>query len=63
MPTEWLQKVYFAAKALDDDMMLELIEQIPVAQSLLGEKLSVLVNNFQFKIIRQLIESLNQNIH
>jgi len=61
MPQEWLEKVYYAAKALDDDMMLELIEEIPVEQSLLAEKLSVLVNDFQFKTIRQLIESLNQN--
>ncbi len=58
MPTEWLEKVYYAAKALDDDMMEELIEQIPAEQSLLAEKLTVLVNEFQFKTIRQLIESL-----
>ncbi len=59
IPTEWLEKVYYAAKALDDDMMLELIEQIPAQESLLAEKLSVLVNDYQFKTIRQLIESLN----
>ncbi|MGK7918879.1 MAG: ATP-binding protein [Trichodesmium sp.] len=59
MPTEWLEKVYFAAKALDDDMMEELIEQIPFDNSLLAEKLTVLVNEFQFKTIRQLIESFN----
>ncbi|OZH54141.1 hypothetical protein AFK68_12795, partial [Hydrocoleum sp. CS-953] len=58
MPNEWLEKVYYAAKALDDDMMEELIEQIPVEESLLAEKLSVLVNDFQLKTIRQLIESL-----
>ncbi|MGK7918909.1 MAG: response regulator, partial [Trichodesmium sp.] len=61
MSQEWLEKVYYAAKALDDDIMEELIEQIPVEKSLLAEKLTVLVNNFQFKTIRQLIESLNQN--
>ncbi|MGK7920370.1 MAG: ATP-binding protein [Trichodesmium sp.] len=60
MPTEWLEKVYFAAKALDDDMMEKLIEQIPFDNSLLAEKLTTLVNYFQFKTIRQLIESLNQ---
>ncbi len=61
MPQEWLEKLYFATKALDDDMMEELIKQIPVEQSLLAEKLSNLVNDFQFKTIRQLIESLNQD--
>ena len=57
MPTEWLEELYDAVKALDDDNILELIEQIPVEQSLLAEKLSNLVNDFQFKTIRQLIES------
>ncbi len=37
-------------------MMLELIAQIPVEQSLLAEKLTNLVNDFQFKTIRQLLE-------
>ena len=58
MPQEWLQKVYFAAKALDDDMMLELIDEIPVEQSLLKQQLKSLVDDFQFKKIRQLIESI-----
>ena len=61
MPTEWLEKVHYAAKALNDDMIIELIEQIPAEQSLLAEKLTNLVNDFQFKTIRQLIESLNQD--
>ncbi|WP_366558003.1 ATP-binding protein [Okeania sp. SIO3B5] len=58
MPIEWLEELYDAAKALDDDRILELIEQIPVEESLLAEKLTNLVDNFQFKTIRQLIESL-----
>ena len=58
MPNEWLEKVYFAAKALDDDIILELIDEIPVEQSLLGEKLNSLVEDFQFQTIRQLIESI-----
>ncbi|MGD1805748.1 AAA family ATPase [Dapis sp. BLCC M126] len=57
MPTKWLEQVYYATKALDDDMMLELIKKIPADQSLLAEKLSVLINDYQFKTIRQLIES------
>ncbi|NEQ75510.1 MAG: hypothetical protein F6K23_22120 [Okeania sp. SIO2C9] len=60
MPSEWLEKLYDGVKALDDDTVLELIEQIPVAQSLLAEKLSNLVNDFQFKTIRQLIESISE---
>ncbi|NES72017.1 MAG: hypothetical protein F6K24_45895 [Okeania sp. SIO2D1] len=56
MPSEWLEELYDAAKALDDDSILELIEKIPVEESLLAEKLTNLVNDFQFKTIRQLIE-------
>ena len=58
MPSKWLEELYDAAKALDDDRILQLIEKIPVEQSLLAEKLTNLVDNFQFKTIRQLIESL-----
>ncbi|WP_192901096.1 response regulator, partial [Okeania hirsuta] len=45
MPSEWLEKLYDAAKALDDDSILELIGQIPVEKSLLAEKLINLVND------------------
>ncbi|MGD1805749.1 hypothetical protein ACP6PL_09975, partial [Dapis sp. BLCC M126] len=58
MPSEWLEKMYYAAKALNDDMMLELIAQIPTEKCLLAEKLTTLVNDYQFKTIRQLIESI-----
>ena len=56
VPCEWLEELYDAVKALDDDRILELIEKIPVEQSILGEKSTNLVNDFQFKTIRQLIE-------
>ncbi|GGA01622.1 hypothetical protein CYANOKiyG1_13570 [Okeania sp. KiyG1] len=56
MPSEWLEELYDAVKALDDDLSLELIAQIPAEQSLLAEKLTNLVNDFQFKTIRQLLE-------
>ncbi|NEQ75509.1 MAG: response regulator [Okeania sp. SIO2C9] len=56
MPSEWLEELYDATKALDDDSILELIEKIPVEQSLLAEKLSNLVDDFQFKTIRKLLE-------
>ena len=59
MPSEWLEELYDAVKALDDDLSLELIEQIPVEQSILGEKLTNLVDDFQFKTIRQLLESFD----
>ncbi|MGB3509971.1 MAG: extracellular solute-binding protein [Microcoleaceae cyanobacterium] len=59
MPTEWLEQLYYGAKALNDDMIIELIEQIPVEQSLLAKKLTNLVDDFQFKTIRQLLESFN----
>ncbi|MDJ0508428.1 MAG: ATP-binding protein [Crocosphaera sp.] len=57
MPQDWIAKLYEATQALDDDTMLELIAEIYTDNTLLAEKLTYLVNDFQFKSIRQLIES------
>lgn len=60
MPQEWIENLYNGTQALDDDTILELIDEIPSTQALLAEKLTNLVNDFQFKIIRQVIESFYQ---
>ncbi|MDJ0845747.1 two-component regulator propeller domain-containing protein [Crocosphaera sp.] len=57
MPQNWIEKLYEATQALDDDTMLQLIDEISTDNTLLAEKLTHLVNDFQFKIIRQIIES------
>jgi len=58
MPKEWLQKLYSASKALDDDVILELITEIPESESVLIEGLTLLVEDFQIKTIKQLVEQI-----
>ncbi|MGK7942190.1 MAG: ATP-binding protein [Crocosphaera sp.] len=60
IPQDWIEKLYEASLALDDDTMLELIDEISPDNTLLAEKLTNLVNDFQFKIIRKVIESFEQ---
>lgn len=58
MPQEWLEKVHYATKTLDDDLILELLTEIPEKDSLLVEKLTQLVNDFELEKIKNLIESI-----
>ncbi|MGK7933998.1 MAG: response regulator, partial [Microcystaceae cyanobacterium] len=58
MPQEWLEKVHYAAKILDDDVILELLTEIPENNSLLAEKLTQLVNDCELEKIKKLIESI-----
>ncbi|WP_026733887.1 PAS domain S-box protein [Fischerella sp. PCC 9605] len=61
MPSEWLTQVYHAAAQCSDDMILELLEQIPPEQSLLVEFLADLAKNFQFEKIMELTNTANTN--
>ncbi|BAQ60400.1 ammonium transporter [Geminocystis sp. NIES-3708] len=56
MSPSWIQQLYQAAVDLDDDLILELIAQIPLEYKILIDKLTNLVDNFQLKKIRKLIE-------
>ncbi|WP_342597470.1 ammonium transporter [Cyanobacterium aponinum UTEX 3222] len=58
MPSKWLDKLYQAAKELDDDLILELIRKIPPENNILADKLKHLVDNFQLAKIRKLIEEI-----
>ncbi|MGY6529489.1 MAG: ammonium transporter [Cyanobacterium sp.] len=59
MPPNWLQKLYQAVIDLDDDLVLELISEIPQNCQNLAQKLIYLVNSFQLSQIRKLIEKIN----
>lgn len=61
MSEEWLDRLYDATESLDDDFVLKLIEEIPVEHSLLADKLTFSVSNFQLDKIRKLIETLKVN--
>jgi len=51
MPTSWVQQLYQAAIAIDDDLIIQLIQQIPQSQSSLANLLTDLVNNFRLDVI------------
>ena len=59
MPQEWLERLSYASKALDDDLIFELIQEIPDSHSFLIERLTYLVNSFQLKQIKKMIELIS----
>ncbi|MCX7593392.1 MAG: PAS domain S-box protein [Fischerella sp.] len=54
MPSEWMTQVYHAAAQCSDDMILELLEQIPPEKSSLVDFIADLAKNFQFEKIMEL---------
>ncbi|MER3588108.1 MAG: hypothetical protein C4322_07635, partial [Mastigocladus sp. ERB_26_1] len=58
MPPEWLTQVHYAAAQCSDDLILELLEQIPSEKSLPLNFLSDLAENFQFEKIMELINAV-----
>ncbi|WP_013321475.1 PAS domain S-box protein [Gloeothece verrucosa] len=54
MPTEWLTQLHQAACECSDDLILELIEQIPPQQTELRKNLRHLANNYLFDQILKL---------
>ncbi|MGD1808630.1 AAA family ATPase [Dapis sp. BLCC M126] len=59
MPQEWLDRLYDATESLDDELVLELIEEIPQEYYLLAEKLMTFVEDFQLDNITKIIENLD----
>jgi CheY-like chemotaxis protein len=51
MPIEWLQQLYQAALAMDDQLVVELTQQIPPTQTELTNSLLNLVDNFRLDVI------------
>jgi signal transduction histidine kinase len=58
MPNDWIQKLNQAAIELDDELILNLIEEIPRENKPLAEALRKLVNQFRLDKIRILTESM-----
>ncbi|MCF4967891.1 GAF domain-containing protein [Nostoc sp. CMAA1605] len=54
MPQTWVADIYQAAAQGSDDLILDLIHQMPTKNSLLQECLSCLASNFQFERIMAL---------
>lgn len=51
MPIEWQKKLQWAALTMDDDLILELIKQIPESHATLSNTIINLVDNFRIEVI------------
>ncbi len=58
MSQDWISKLNQASMSLDDEIILNLIQEIPPEYHLLGEALTDLVNDFRFDKIRILTENI-----
>ncbi|MEH2193484.1 MAG: ATP-binding protein [Nostoc sp.] len=54
MPSDWLQKIHYAAASCSDELILELIQQIPSDNVQIAQALRDLANNYQFEKIMEL---------
>ncbi len=57
MPSEWVQQLYQAALTMDDQLIVQLIEQIPPTQTTLANTLMDLVDNFRLDMIIDCLEA------
>jgi CheY-like chemotaxis protein len=58
MPSEWVQQLYQAALAMDDQCVIELIQQIPEKEATLAKTLSNLVDNFRLDLIVDCLDKI-----
>ncbi|MHC0062576.1 ATP-binding protein [Nostoc sp. UIC 10890] len=54
MPPEWLQQIHYAAASCSDELILELLKQIPSDSHQVFQVLKDLANNYQFEKIMEL---------
>ncbi len=57
MPQKWISQLHQAALAMDEDLITELIEELPADQKTLAENLTSLVDNFRLDLILNLTEA------
>ncbi len=63
MPLEWVKKLHWAAMAVDDVIVLNLIKEIPEEYSSLAQTLSRLVESFRLDIIANVISAYLEENH
>ena len=56
MPTEWIKELYHSAIAIDSDLILQAIEQIPASEIDLAQGLTKMVKDFEYDEIVELSE-------
>ncbi|MGI0480457.1 ATP-binding protein [Geminocystis sp. CENA526] len=59
MPEDWVQKLYQASLELDEQLIIDLIQEIPPQQQHLKQGLSKIVDSLEFDRITNLIEIMN----
>jgi Amt family ammonium transporter len=57
MSSEWIAKLYQVALDLDDDLIIELVKEIPPEYDRIAQSIQDLVNRYQIDYILNLIES------
>ncbi|MBD0347112.1 MAG: response regulator, partial [Coleofasciculus sp. Co-bin14] len=57
MPREWVQQLYQAALAMDEEVVIELIQQIPEEKAMLAHALTNWVDNFRLDLIIDLVQT------
>jgi hypothetical protein len=62
MPKSWLLKLSNAVLEADSEAILTLIQDIPDSQESVAKRLTLLVRQFQFEQILDLIESIPQSL-
>ena len=56
MPAEWIEQLHHAAIAIDSDLILQLINQIPPEKTHLAQGLTRMLKNFEYDEIVELTE-------
>ena len=60
MPAEWVDQVYQAAIKGFDQVIIQLIDQIPTAYSPFAQQLKKWVDNFQFDPVIAIIQEISE---
>jgi len=61
MPISWITELHQAALALDEELVIQLIEQIPESQESLAQALRELLSDFRFDLLLEFTQEVNKN--
>lgn len=62
MPTSWVAQLYQAANEVNEEMVLQLVEQIPSTSAELAESLKILIDDFRLDRIVDLTQRIIQKL-
>lgn len=61
LPQEWVAQLHLAARGADDELIWQLLDQIPASQSALAETLAEMVHNFRLDKIVSLTKAIPES--